>query len=126
MYELSVDSKFAAAHCLKGYQGKCARLHGHTWLVTAAIVASSVNEIGLCIDFSDISRNLDEVVEYFDHQTLNDLKEFGDINPSSENIGKLIFEMLSEKINNHQIRVLSVTVAESDKYRVTYQRDESR
>ena len=122
MYELSVDSHFAAAHFLRGYEGDCARLHGHTWGVTATIEAITLDGTGMCIDFKDVSRCIDEIVGRFDHQTLNDLEEFRDINPTAENLGKLIFELLSEKLNNDNICVLSVTVAESDRYRVTYRK----
>lgn len=126
MYELSVDSHFAAAHRLKGYEGDCARLHGHTWGVTATIGAVTLDEIGMCIDFKDVSRAIDEIVGRFDHQTLNDLEEFNEVNPTAENLGKLIFELLSEKLNSDNIRVLSVTVAESDRYRVTYRKDSNQ
>ena len=124
MYELSVDSHFAAAHSLRGYNGVCARLHGHTWKVTATIGVSTLDELGMSIDFKIISMTLDEIVGRFDHQTLNDLDEFRDINPSSENLARLIFELLSEKFTRDTTRVLSVTVAESDRHRVTYTKDQ--
>ena len=126
MYELSVDSHFAAAHCLKGYEGDCARIHGHTWGVTATIEAITLDKTGMCIDFKDVSKCIDEIVGRFDHQMLNDLEEFKDVNPTAENLGKLIFELLSEKLNSNNIRVLSVTVAESDRYRVTYRKSDNQ
>jgi len=33
MYELTVETEFAAAHHLRGYQGKCENLHGHNRLL---------------------------------------------------------------------------------------------
>ena len=124
MYELSVDSHFAAAHSLRGYNGICARLHGHTWKVTATIRVNTLDELGMGIDFKVISMALDEIVGHFDHQTLNDLDEFRDINPSAENLSRLIFKLLSEKFTGDTTRVLSVTVAESDRHRVTYAEDQ--
>ena len=120
MFELRVDSHFAAAHSLRGYKGDCARLHGHTWGVTACIGAGSVDDIGICIDFKDVSKALDEITGEFDHQTLNDLDMFKTVNPTAENLAKYIYGRLSEMLNSDKITVLSVTVAESDKYRVTY------
>ena len=120
MFELCVDSHFAAAHSLRGYKGDCARLHGHTWGVSACVGAELVDEIGICIDFKDVSKALEEISGVFDHQSLNDLEEFSIINPTAENIAKHIYDRLSEKLNRDNITVLSVTVAESDKYRVTY------
>ncbi len=123
MYELTVDSKFAAAHSLRGYKGDCARIHGHTWGVTATVRSDSLDELGMSIDFKEISRALDGIVDRFDHQNLNDIREFEDINPTAENLGKLIYNLLSEKLNNENVRVTSITVAESDRYRVTYSED---
>jgi len=44
MYELMVESKFSAAHQLRGYQGQCEKLHGHNWRVTAAVTAERLDE----------------------------------------------------------------------------------
>lgn len=124
MYNLIVDSHFAAAHRLVGYPGKCAALHGHTWGVSATVRAGELDEIGMCLDFKKIARSLDEIVEQFDHRNLNELPEFATLNPTAENISRIIFEKLSDKINMEKVRLVSVTVAESDRYRVTYSEDE--
>ncbi len=36
MYEISVEMDFDAAHALRGYQGKCEKLHGHRFKVVAS------------------------------------------------------------------------------------------
>jgi 6-pyruvoyltetrahydropterin/6-carboxytetrahydropterin synthase len=120
MYELTVDSHFSSAHCLAGYKGKCANLHGHTWVVSATVRANELDEIGICIDFKKIAGALDEIVDRFDHQTLNSLPEFNGLNPTAENISRIVFEQLSATLNTGSVEVVSVTVAESDRYRVTY------
>ena len=120
MYELTVDSKFAAAHSLRDYKGDCARVHGHTWGVSATVRCAGLDGLGMGMDFKEISEALDGIVGNFDHQNLNDLEEFKDMNPTAENLGKLVFDLLSEKLNNDNVRVISVTIAESDRYRVTY------
>ena len=125
MYELTVDTHFDAAHFLRDYIGDCARLHGHTWSVSATVEAKSLGELGLSIDFKDIAAALDEIVVRFDHQTLNNLEEFAEKNPTAENLARLLFELLSEKIANENIRVLGVTVGEGERCRVTY-KDESQ
>ena len=120
MFELSVDSHFAAAHCLRGYEGDCARMHGHTWGVTVTVGARDNPDLGMAIDFKTISARLEEIVSRFDHRTLNDLPEFEERNPTAENIARMIFELLTAALNTGEIRVHSVTVAESARYRVTY------
>ena len=120
MYELTVDSNFSAAHFLQGYMGDCARMHGHNWKVSLTVGANSLVEIGLCMDFKDIASILDEIVDSFDHRVLNDLKILNGCNPTAENLARIIFDLCVEKIKHEDIEVLSVTVAESDRYRVTY------
>ena len=123
MYELTVDSHFDAAHCIEGYKGKCARIHGHTWRVSVTVKAKELGELGLSIDFKDIVTALESVVQRFDHQVLNEISEFTHLNPTAENIARLLFELLSEKLNGENVRVLSVTVGEGEMNRVTYKQD---
>ena len=123
MFELSVDTHFSAAHCLEGYQGDCARMHGHTWKVTATIAGTEQDDVGMVVDFKAVSAALDEIIEPFDHRTLNDVEVFRDINPTAENIARYIHDMLSSALESLPVQVVSVTVAESDRYRVTYRKD---
>src|SRR5512141_1368611 len=37
IFEVSVETNFSAAHALRGYQGDCARLHGHNWTVRVSV-----------------------------------------------------------------------------------------
>ena len=124
MYELTVDTHFSAAHSLKGYAGDCARLHGHTWSASVTVEVKTLDELGLSIDFKDIAAVLDEIVARFDHRTLNDLDEFAGMNPTSENLARLLFELLYGRIAKDGIRVVSVTIGESERCRDTYRKDD--
>jgi len=98
MYELMVEETFDAAHALRGYKGSCENLHGHTWKVQLFIKGEILNNIGLLVDFREIKKHLSEVLEKFDHKNLNDLLEFKEKNPSSENIAKFIFETIKANL----------------------------
>lgn len=89
-----VEDSFDAAHALRGYQGPCENLHGHTWKVQVFLQGDKLNKIGILVDFRDIKKALKEVVSRFDHCNLNDLPEFKVENASSENIARIIFENL--------------------------------
>lgn len=123
MFELSVDTHFSAAHCLDGYKGDCARMHGHTWKVTAAITGTGQDEVGMVVDFKVLSAALDDIIEPFDHRTLNDIEDFREINPTAENIATFIYGKLAHALRAYPVRISSVTVAESDRYRVTYREE---
>lgn len=120
MYELVVESKFAAAHQLRNYNGRCENLHGHNWRVTAHVSAEKLNEIGLAIDFVDLKRILREQLDQLEHVFLNEIFPFTEINPSSENIARWLYNNLSKKINNGNVMVSMITVWESDTASASY------
>ncbi len=120
MYELMIESKFAAAHQLRGYKGACEKLHGHNWRVTVAVTAERLNDIGIAIDFHDLKKSLREVLDQLEHTFLNDIFPFTQINPSSENIAKWIYDSMTKKINGDDLEVASVTVWESDAASASY------
>ncbi len=120
MYELTVDTSFSAAHCLRGYEGDCARVHGHTWGVSATVLAGVLDHVGMGMDFKKLAGELESIVGSFDHRNLSELDEFRDINPTAEELARLIFERLTVRLAPTPVNLLSVTVAESDRYRVTY------
>jgi len=120
MYELMVESKFAAAHQLRGYQGRCEKLHGHNWRVTMAVTAERVDEQGLAIDFHTLKKALREVLDQLEHTCLNEIFPFTQINPTSENVAKWIYDMMTKKINDNNVEVASVTVWESDTASASY------
>ena len=43
MYELTVRDHFDAAHTLRGYDGECSRLHGHTWDVEVTVAGEDLD-----------------------------------------------------------------------------------
>ncbi len=114
MYTLTVETKFSSAHQLREYKGKCENLHGHSWKVQVCVTAQKLNSIGLAIDFTDLKTVTNEIVGPLDHTCLNDLPQFIDMNPSSENIARWIFQAAKEKLKEHEVRLKSVTVWESE------------
>lgn len=123
MYELTVKSRFAAAHQLRAYQGRCENLHGHNWVVQATLEAASLNQIGLAIDFTEIKKALHEVLDELDHKHLNDLPMFREMNPSSENLSRWICEALAARLDSKDVRVSRVTTWESEDACATYVRE---
>jgi len=120
VYELTVESRFAAAHQLRNYKGLCENLHGHNWKVQVTVTADALNEIGLGIDFKEIKVVLHQVLKELDHRFLNDLPMFQTDNPSSELIARWIFERLSEHLDQGHVRVARVTIWESEEACATY------
>jgi 6-pyruvoyltetrahydropterin/6-carboxytetrahydropterin synthase len=120
MFELMVETMFSAAHQLKGYKGKCERLHGHNWKVQVHVIAEKLNEIDIAIDFHEMKSLTNEVVSALDHSILNEIFPFTEKNPSSENIAKWVYDSLRKKIENETIQLSAVTVWESENASATY------
>lgn len=120
MYELKIEDHFAAAHNLRGYEGACEALHGHNWKVEAVVRTEKLNHIGLAIDFKDMKNALCEIMDILDHKYLNDLPDFKEENPSSENIAKYIFRGLEERLAPFGVTVYKVTAWESEKACASY------
>lgn len=113
VYEIYVKDHFAAAHALKGYDGNCSNLHGHNWTVEAYIHCTKLNQLGIGIDFRDVKSVVKDVLSKLDHTNLNDIAEFGSINPTSENLSKLLYAELSRRLNTEHIKVNKIMVFES-------------
>jgi 6-pyruvoyltetrahydropterin/6-carboxytetrahydropterin synthase len=60
--------------------------------VEIAIASEALNKIGLVVDFRELKAKLKEMVGRWDHVCLNDLQEFKEMNPSTENMARLIYQ----------------------------------
>lgn len=124
MYELMVESGFSSAHQLRGYKGKCENIHGHNWRVQVYVISNRLNDIGIAIDFHDLKRLTNDVLSQLDHKELNKIFPFTEINPSSENLAKWIFDCIKKKISEYEnVSLTAVTVWESDSASATYTED---
>jgi 6-pyruvoyltetrahydropterin/6-carboxytetrahydropterin synthase len=98
MYELKAQMYFSAAHHLLNYDGACENQHGHNWLVEAYVSGDKLDKSNILIDYKVIKSELKIVLDYLDHEDLNELPEFNGISPSSEIIAKFIYDKLKERI----------------------------
>lgn len=117
MFHLTVEKSFAAAHQLHAHRGKCKNLHGHTFKVRVTVAGESLDsEQGFLVDFGDIKKELNTILEEFDHKNLNDLSCFRGRPTTSEAIAQVIYSRMKE---NTEL-ISSVTVYESESAWVTY------
>lgn len=120
MFALKIVTDFASAHSLRDYPGDCSRLHGHNWQVEVVVESEVLDEVGIAIDFREIKKQTKLVIKRLDHQYLNDIKPFDELNPTAENIAKYFFDEVGELINNKHVRVQQVTIWETPRACVTY------
>ena len=120
MYEVTIKKSFSAAHILKEIGGKCEELHGHNFTVEVTVAAPSLNSEDLLIDFRLLKGWTNEILDGLDHKYLNEIDCFREMNPSSEQVARYIYDRLVEKVTPLNLSLTRVTVWESENARVSY------
>src|SRR5438132_8560863 len=107
MYRVTREIRFCYGHRLLNYEGKCRHLHGHNGKAVITLAAAELDELGMVMDFSRIKQVVNSWIDQtLDHRMLlhrDDpvlpyLRQQGepvhvmDVNPTAENIAKLIFD----------------------------------
>tara|TARA_B100000700_G_scaffold328623_1_gene447072 strand:- start:1245 stop:1538 length:294 start_codon:yes stop_codon:yes gene_type:complete len=95
-------------------------MHGHNWKVEVEVCGNKLDNIGMVIDFKDIKKSTNNVVNELDHEFLNDLEPFKDKNPTAENIARYIHNKLTEALSPKNVTVKSIKLWETDRSAVKY------
>lgn len=119
MFEISVDETFAAGHALRGYRGKCEKVHGHNYKVQLMVEAERLDSVGLLMDFTDLKRLLHAAIERLDHQFLNDVPPFDVLNPTAENMAKYFYDEIAPHLPA-PARLAAVKIWETDTSTAAY------
>jgi 6-pyruvoyltetrahydropterin/6-carboxytetrahydropterin synthase len=123
MYEVMVESGFSSGHYLRNYQGKCENPHGHNYKVRLTLRGGSLDATGLLLDFKLLKQVMRPVIERIDHQMLNDLKPFTEVNPSAENLARYFYDETSrqlQEMTGGRVTVKDSTIWETDVTSATY------
>lgn len=92
------EFNFEAAHRLPNVADghKCARLHGHSFVVRVSVEGEVGAESGWVMDYGEITTLFEPIEKQLDHYYLNDIE--GLENPTSENIARWIWDRLQPKL----------------------------
>lgn len=131
-WKLTKSFRFEAAHRLgKGYPGKCANVHGHSWTGKIEIQSQHLNAFGFTIDFGELSTLAKKIESKFDHSLMlhesdenrelialckaNDYKLIllGD-NPTCEVLAEHIYGMCVAFLENSGLAVDSIQIEISE------------
>jgi 6-pyruvoyltetrahydropterin/6-carboxytetrahydropterin synthase len=98
--EIRKSFTIEAAHRLPNVPSghKCARLHGHSFVIEVGVGGPIDPEKGWIIDYADIKEAFQPLYEQLDHNYLNDVA--GLENPTSENLALWLWERLKPGLNS--------------------------
>jgi 6-pyruvoyltetrahydropterin/6-carboxytetrahydropterin synthase len=117
MFEVTVEAGFSSGHYLRNYQGKCENPHGHNYKVRLTLRGKTLDQTGLLLDFKLLKHLLRPVVDYLDHQMINELKPFDELNPSAENLARYFYQQTAQQLSDMtagRVRVKDATIYETD------------
>ena len=121
MFEVTVEETFAAGHALRNYHGKCENLHGHNYRVRVTLQGAELDSIGLLVDFVQVKKLMQTVVDRLDHQFLNELPPFDAQNPSAENIARYFYDEISGGLRGDgRVTLRQIKIWETDTTSATY------
>jgi len=112
MFRVTRRIDFCYGHRLLNYQGKCRHLHGHNGRAVLTLAGTELDERGMLLDFGEMKRIVQRWIDdEWDHRMIlrrDDpavaaLTELGeplvliDVNPTAENLARLIFEYARQR-----------------------------
>ena len=137
------EIRWEAAHRLvKGYSGKCAYNHGHSWVARVVVELrpdQSLNEYDFVRDFGDFKTVSRWVDEHWDHATLvcehdvpllqwlrdHEQRHYVfEANPTSETIAETLYHIASQMLNDNRGRVCRVEINETCTSEAVYEEQE--
>lgn len=94
--------------------------HGHNYDLIVKLTGDVDQDTGYLFDLKVLNDIIkEEIIERFDHKNLNlDTLEFKNLNPTAENIARIIYELLRNKIEHKYD--LEITLYETPRNFVIY------
>ncbi|MBL7138289.1 MAG: 6-carboxytetrahydropterin synthase [Bacteroidales bacterium] len=128
---ITKEFSFEAAHALKGYDGPCRNIHGHSYLLSVTVTGSPITshqspKRGMIMDFNELKHIMKrEVIDQMDHALIlpsdldiSELLKMGetfsnvivvDYQPTSENLlidfAERINRVLPEGVKLHSMKL---------------------
>jgi 6-pyruvoyltetrahydropterin/6-carboxytetrahydropterin synthase len=115
MYTLAIRRDFIARHFLIGGDwGAENDPNSHHYILELQLKGAELDQHGYLCDIVDVEIHLDEVVDYYEEQMLNEKPEFESLNPSIEHFSRILAETLNKRIHAPNLTKLKVVLWEND------------
>ena len=115
MYTLGVKRDFIARHFLIGGDwGPENFPNSHHYVLELQLQGNQLDQYGYLVDIVDVNHHLDEIVNYYKEQMLNEKPEFAGLNPSIEHFARILAISLSDRIQAMNISALKIVLWENE------------
>lgn len=129
MFYIKKRFRFEASHRLLNHKGKCNNIHGHNYKVDVYIGSLELDDMGMVIDFGDLSQLKDWINSNWDHSIIinEDDQEIKSLlknsifriyemkgNPTAENMAKFLFEKFSSLLKDDRLAIAQIEIYEND------------
>ena len=142
MLTITKEFAFEAAHLLENHPSKCKNLHGHSYRLLVTVTKKELDN-NMIIDFADLKKVVnEELIDKIDHSFIYNtntdkeyvkeiatalakygLKMFAfNTRSTCEEMSKVFFEMLQEKLKEINIELVSIELYEGPGSYATYSR----
>ena len=131
VHRVTKEIHFCYGHRLLDYAGKCRHLHGHNGKAVVTLEGHRLDRLGMVVDFGDVKRLVGRWIDdhldrrmllHKDDPVIPELRRQGepfvalDVNPTAENIARLIYEQARAS----GLPVVEVTLWETENSFATY------
>jgi 6-pyruvoyltetrahydropterin/6-carboxytetrahydropterin synthase len=115
MYTLAVGRHLEARHYLVGGDwGAENELHAHCYRVEVRFEGARLDRHGYLLDITAVEARLSEVIAALQGMVLNDLPEFSGLNPSIENLARIVCARFRDLAREAGLSAVAVNIWESD------------
>jgi 6-pyruvoyltetrahydropterin/6-carboxytetrahydropterin synthase len=99
-YQIITETSFTASHALRLPDGSDEPTHSHDWPVAVTVQSDQLDDMACVMDFHQLERIVDAVLDPWHEQHLNDVAPFANqaINPSAERVAEQIALAVAEKL----------------------------
>ena len=121
-YTITKRFEFSSAHQLMYHDGKCAKMHGHNFILEVSVSADRLHDTtpsyppyhpraqrlvtdhpkkNMVMDFGDLKAIVKPLVESLDHDIINDVLEEGQ--PTAELLAEWFFNQIAEQVIDEEM-----------------------
>jgi 6-pyruvoyltetrahydropterin/6-carboxytetrahydropterin synthase len=119
-WEISAAVVITVRHQIRNVSREQGAVHGHRWRIRAVVRAAQLDATGWVLDFNLLSATLRALVAPYDGGFLNEVTPFDDVNPTRENVARVLADAIAARLDDGRARVHRLEIWEDDVCCATY------